>query len=218
MASRSRSRSDAGKPPRSAARRWLGHLAFAVLTAIVLVAGANAYVIATTRGQIIERVDDAPDRPDAIVLGTRVMSDGSPASGLAERLEVALQLYRAGRTRRVIVSGASAGAYDEPGAMQRWLVSHGVPASSITLDPRGHRTAATMANAAAAGVRQALVCTQAYHLPRALYLARHAGIDAVGVQALDDSDFSDESRYFLRESLARVQALVEVAVLGVQAQ
>jgi SanA protein len=207
------------RKPRSSVRRWLGHLAFATITGIVLVAAANAYVVYSTKGGIVSRTDDAPTVPAAIVLGTRVNVDGSPASGLAERLELALELYRAGRARRLILSGANWGnGYDEPGVMAHWLTAHGVPEADLTLDRRGHRTAATMANASAMGFKQALVCTQPYHLPRALYLARHAGIDAVGVPARDDADGYETVRYLLRESLARAQALIEVTVLGVQAQ
>mgnify|MGYP000455688353 CR=1 FL=1 len=38
-----------------------------------------------------------------------------------------------------------------------------------------------MLRAAGAGVRAAVVCTQRFHLPRALFLARAAGIEAVGL-------------------------------------
>ena len=69
--------------------------------------------------------------------------------------------------------------------MAAWLEARGVKPADVIVDPGGHRTAATMADAAALGVRSALVVTQGYHLPRSLYLARRAGIDAVGVPAPD---------------------------------
>ncbi len=65
--------------------------------------------------------------------------------------------------------------------MAAWLEAHGVPARDLIVDRGGYRTASSMADAAAIGVRSLLVVSQGYHLPRALYLARHAGIDAWGV-------------------------------------
>jgi vancomycin permeability regulator SanA len=97
------------------------------------------------------------------------------------------------------------------------LEARGVSPASIVLDPGGHRTAATMAGSAALGVRSALVVSQGYHLPRALYFARHAGIDAVGVPAPSlASGWWPGLRGFVRESTARAEALLEVAVRGVR--
>jgi SanA protein len=182
---------------------------------VALVAAANAYVVASTRARIVGSVEEAPARPVAVVLGNRVFPDGRASDGLAERLRVALALYRGGRVQRLFVSGAVHGPeYDEPGVMAAWLMRRGVPAGAITLDRTGHRTAATMAAAAAAGIREALVCTQSYHLPRALYLARRAGIDAVGVPAQHGGSDGTELRFriFLRESLARFETVIETAL------
>jgi SanA protein len=188
-----------------------------VAAVLLLYAVANAYLISTTRPQIVAGVAEAPPRPFAIVLGNKVWPDGTPSGGLVERLEVALELYRAGRVQRVIVSGRVIdGLYDEPSAMAAWLEARGVPRSAITRDGGGHRTAATMADAAAMGVRQALICTQRYHLPRALYFARHAGLDALGVPAVErPQNAYHATRVFARETLARVEAVIEVAVRGV---
>jgi vancomycin permeability regulator SanA len=205
-------------PPRSLGRRVAGHAAVALVSALVLLGAFNAYVIGTTRSSIVDDVGDVPPRPTGIVLGTRVLLDGTPASGLGERLELARELYRRGAVHRLIVSGAALpNGYDEPGAMARWLVARGVPAADIALDRGGLRTAATMANARDAGVSEALICTQSYHLPRALYLARHAGIDAIGVVAHAHGSTAENIQYFIREALARAQAVVEVAIFGVTA-
>jgi SanA protein len=197
-------------------RPWRRALAIAAALLLALVAVANVYVIATTRARIVAGVGEAPPRPVAVVLGNKV-ANGTPSGGLAERLEVALELYRTARVQRLIVSGAVHGDYDEPRAMAAWLVQRGVPASAIILDGGGHRTAATMADVAAMGVRAALICTQPYHLPRALYLARHAGVDALGVPSSDRRASPYETiRSFVREGLARAETVVEVAFRGVR--
>ena len=74
-----------------------------------------------------------------------------------------------------------------------------------------------MANAAARGIRSALVATQPYHLPRSLYLARHAGIDAIGVPARSTAGGVTRRWHArLREMLARAEIVVEVALRGVR--
>ena len=68
--------------------------------------------------------------------------------------------------------------------MARWLEDRGVPGEDVFLDHAGFRTLDTMQRAARVfGVRSAVICTQAFHLPRAVWLARKAGIDAVGLEA-----------------------------------
>ena len=85
------------------------------------------------------------------------------------------------------------------------------------IDPHGYRTAATMANAAARGIRSALVATQPYHLPRSLYLAATPGIDALGVTAPNRGrDLLGEAKNFIRERIARLETLFEVLLRGVR--
>ena len=199
--------------------RWGKRLLIGGVAVVVAVGGANAYVIATTRAAIAADVAAAPVRPDVVVLGNRVLPDGSPCDELAARLQTALALYRAGRAGKLVVSGRAADDYDEPAGMAAWLVRHGVPAADVVRDPGGHRTAATMADTAAMGKRSVLVVSQGYHLPRSLYLARHAGIDAIGVAAPSRRRGSYEMfKVYLRETVARAETVLEVAVRGVRAR
>lgn len=201
------------RPPR---RRWPRWLAVAVVVVVVLVAAANLYLIRAAEALTAANVGSAPIRPYAIVLGNRVFEDGAPSAELAARLELGLALHRAGRAGKLVVSGRVLGAYDEPHAMARWLEARGVAPGDVVVDVGGHRTAATMAGSAALGVRSALVVSQGYHLPRALYLARHAGIDAIGVPAVTRrSGWWAPVRTFLRETMARAEIVLEVALRGV---
>jgi SanA protein len=203
-------------PRRGRARRVvLGGLVLGV----VALAGGNAWVAFTTSGDIVPGVAEAPERPVAIVLGNRAFSDGSISLELAARVRVALELYRAKKVQTIFLSGAyfPEDSYDEPGAMEGWLSRRGVPREAMVLDRHGFRTAATMADAAARGFNQVLVCTQPYHLPRALYLARHAGLTATGVPAVSTpARFLVRAHVFLREMLARAETVLEVAVRGVR--
>jgi SanA protein len=199
-------------------RRWTKWLAVAALAFVALIAAANLYLVRRARAATVTDVELAPVRPYAIVLGNRVERDGSPCPDLAMRLETALALYKAGRAGKIIVSGGVGGHdYDEPRAMAAWLEARDVPRADIITDPGGHRTAATMADAAALGVRSAHVVSQGYHLPRALYLASKAGIDASGVPAPKvDGGPAEAQRTWIRETLARAEIVVEVALRGVR--
>ena len=199
--------------------RWAKRSLIALAAVAVAVAGLNTYVIATTRAAIVADVAAAPVRPDAVVLGNRVLADGTPCDELAARLGTALELYRAGRAGKLVVSGRVGNDYDEPAGMAAWLVKRGVPAADVVGDAGGHRTAATMADTAAMGKRAILVVTQSYHLPRALYLARRAGIDAIGVPAPSRRrDGLGGLKVSVREIVARAESVLEVAFRGVRSR
>jgi SanA protein len=206
----------ADEAPAEPPRRWRKPLAVVTLVTGALVAAGDLYVVSVTRDGLVAGVDAAPVRPFAMVLGNRVFPGGVPSRELADRLEAGLALYRAGRARRVIVSGLSRPGYDEPAAMAAWLEARGVAAADVVVDPGGYRTAASMADAAARGVRALLVVSQPYHLPRAIYLARHAGMEALGVPSVTQRrSVVEYLRVWLRETLARVETVIEVALRGV---
>jgi vancomycin permeability regulator SanA len=151
------------------------------VTAVVVVAGTNAWVRAESRGRSFASAVKVPGRRVAIVPGASV-HEGRPMGTLTGRLETALALYRAHQVKTILVSGNDTAGSPEVGAMHAWLREHGVPERDIWSDPRGSRTRATMLNAAETfDVTDAVVCTQAPYVDRAVFLARHAGIDAVGV-------------------------------------
>lgn len=200
-----------------ALRRWALFILIPAATLVAYVSAGNAYLLSTTSERIVPAVEAAPARPWVIVLGNRVFPGNIPSRELGRRLDTALALYRAGRAQKIIVSGRTRSGYDEPRTMAAWLVERGVPATDVVLDGGGHRTAATMANAAALGVRSALIATQGYHLPRSLYLARHAGIDAIGVPSRPSGDSLYRRVWtFFRETTARAEIILEVALRGVR--
>jgi SanA protein len=194
--------------------RWL---ALAALLGLGGVGTANAYLIARSHEAVIADFSRTPARPYAMVLGSHVFPNGTPSRELAARLETGRKLYRAGLARRIIVSGLAEPGYDEPDAMAVWLERRGVAPVDVVIDRGGYRTAASMADAVAAGVQSLLVVSQRYHLPRALYLARHAGLEAIGVPAPDvERRLPDRIYGFVRETTARAEIILEVAARGVR--
>jgi len=156
---------------------------------------------------------EAPPLPWAIVPGARVDPDGLPSPALEDRLRCALDLYRRGTARRILVSGNAASPWgDETDVMRRWLVAQGVPETDIVADPEGIRTLATLDRAVRVfGIPAALVCSQAYHLARIRFLGRVVGLEVTAVVA---SGHPVPLRDRLRESLAWVRAILDAARLS----
>ncbi|MFN3742780.1 MAG: vancomycin high temperature exclusion protein [Anaerolineales bacterium] len=164
------------------------------------------------RGHIFG-VDEAPERPVAIVFGAGLQRDGHPTLILRDRVRAAAELYFAGKVRVLLLSGDNRFVYyNEPAAMREYALSLGVPDEALVLDYAGRRTYDTCYRARDIfGVREALLVTQDFHLPRALFICRQLGIQAEGVSA-------DLSRYRrlpmlvwdVRENLATLGAFWDV--------
>jgi SanA protein len=196
-------------------RRW-PRLSKAVLgggvVLALLVVASNAYVLLSAQGRSTDSVAEVRPAQVAIVPGALVEPDGDMSAMLADRVKQAAALWHAGKVEKVLVSGDhGAWAYDEPGTMRRALVADGVAPEDVFEDHAGFETWATMVRARSIfGVEDAVVITQGFHMPRALYLADAAGIDATGLTA-DLHEWGFQGRKStVREVLSRVKAIVDV--------
>ncbi len=154
-----------------------------------------------------------PAKPVAIVFGAGLRRDGTPTPILRDRVATAAELYFQGKVKMLLLSGDNRFVnYNEPEAMRQYARSLGVPEKALALDYAGRRTYDTCYRAKAIfGVTEAILVTQGFHLPRALYLCNHLGIEGVGVPA-DRPYYRKLSRLFwnLRELPATLSALIEV--------
>lgn len=119
----------------------------------------------------------------AIVFGASVFSNGELSPVLEDRVTTAIELYRAGKVDRILVSGDNRHqSYNEPKAMADYLISHDVDRRDVIIDYGGRSTYETCYRAREIfGLNQAVLVSQSYHLPRSLYIANSLGIDAVGM-------------------------------------
>ena len=167
------------KLPASASRkRRLQRVFWSLLTALTL-GGLLIFLNVRSYGRLIcPDVAAAPIRPVAIVFGAASVV-------LTDRVATGVELYKAGKVRKLLMTGDnSRDGYNEPAAMKQQALAMGVPARDIVCDYAGFRTYDSLYRAHAIfGVTSALLVTQRYHLPRALFIAKKLGIEAVGVDA-----------------------------------
>jgi vancomycin permeability regulator SanA len=188
----------------------LAFTAAALLILLTLVFGVTHLVVGASSSKVHPTLETLPSRAVVIVPGAGLTHDGRPHGYLTQRLECARSALAAGKAHHILVSGDNGhSTYDEPTAMHRWLVEHGVPASAITRDHAGFRTRDTMERAAQVfGVTSAIICTQGLHANRSVFLATDAGIDAVALTARGDAWFPFSAH--LRERVATVAAAFDV--------
>ncbi|HAJ37047.1 MAG TPA: hypothetical protein DCL15_15305 [Chloroflexi bacterium] len=156
--------------------------------------------------------EEAPAARVALVLGARVYPSGRLSAMLRDRVDTAVALYQAGKVDKLVMSGARGADYDEPGAMRARAIELGVPATDIQLDYGGLRTYDSCYRASEIyRIEEAIVVTQQFHLPRALFLCESLGVRVVGVPA-DQRVYSIRSLAWseLREVPATALALVDV--------
>lgn len=163
---------------------------------------------------IYRTADDAEEASVAIVFGAGVWPSGQPTDMLEDRLLTAQELYNQGKIQKILVSGDNRTShYNEPQAMLNYLVSIGIPEDDVVLDYAGRRTYDTCYRAHEIfGVENAILVTQGYHLPRALFLCNHFGVQSAGISATKRS-YVDNARYEIREILALYGSVLDVYIL-----
>lgn len=188
--------------------RILAFIVFVVLFLPKLVVVVYTSIYTFTAGNV-------PADRVAIVFGAGLRYDGTPTAILQDRVQTAVQLYEKGKVSKILMSGDNSFVdYNEPEAMRQYALSLGVPDEDIVLDYAGRRTYDTCYRASAIfQVQSAILVTQSFHLPRALFLCNSFGVKSNGVAA-NNIYFRKISRLIwnARELFATTQAVWDVYV------
>ncbi|WP_338054487.1 YdcF family protein [Salipiger pentaromativorans] len=144
-------------------------------------------------------------RPVALVLGAAVWPGGEPSPTLRRRALKAAELWRQGAVRTVVGCGGL-GRYPptEAEVIAALCTGAGVPETAVFLEDRSVTTEENIRFAlpvlAELGAREVVVVTDLYHLPRALLVARRAGLVACGTApSLRGARLRSQLRAALRE-------------------
>ena len=161
-------------------------------------------------------VDNVSERPVAIVFGAGYWPSGALSAILQDRLDAAIDLYRAGRVQKLLFSGDNRFVdYNEPAKMLEYALAQGIPREDIVLDYAGRRTYDTCYRARDIfQVRDVVLVTQRFHLPRALNTCRALGMNAEGLIA-DQQAYPRRNLiwYWIREVPATWRSWLDVYVL-----
>ncbi len=174
------------------------------LTVIIAVLLPNFYVCISSLGEIEEPSDIGKDRADCIlVLGCGV-NGYTPSLMLEERLDAAIELYKKGAARKLLMSGDHGGEYyNEVGVMKAYAIQHGVPSYDIFMDHAGFSTYESLYRVKEIfGCKKIIAVTQQYHLFRTVYLGKCLELDIIGVDA-EKQKYSGQFFRDVREIFAR---------------
>lgn len=183
---------------------WLAPLvcfAFIVLVFLIIHFQSRSYIESA--------VENLPQADAAIVLGAGINSKGELSTIFKDRIEGGIALYQAGKVKTILVSGDDGQLeYNEVNPAREHLLVRGIPSEDIFLDHAGFDTYSSMYRARDIFlITSAIVVTQSFHLPRAVFLARNLDIEAHGLST-DQHSYRIQNN--LRELLANVKAMMNV--------
>ena len=184
-----------------------------LLVGLALVVFCNFLVKSKAKGRLYDDVDAIPYRRVGLVLGTSPYNaHGGDNLYYLNRMNAAAQLYAAHKIDYILVSGDNRKLeYNEPEYMRRSLIALGVPDSVIVLDYAGFRTFDSMVRAKKVfGQDSVTVISQAWHNERAVYIAQHHDLDAIGFNATDIQYRRSYLKNHTREILAKTKVVLDM--------
>ena len=190
-------------------KRFLMSLGALLLLATLLFIAGNLWVLASTARYIDGHLEQCQPTDVAIVFGTSHWTrSGLRNPHFHARMRTSARLIADQRVQHLLISGDNrTQAYNEPRAMWRDLYRRGVPAEQLTMDFAGFSTYDTMVRARDVfQLKEALLVTQSWHLPRAIFIGRALGMEVTGCIA-EEQSAADEWRLKMREWVARIATL-----------
>ena len=183
-----------------------------LIVLVLIVVLANYIVENATSKKIYNELENIPEKYTALILGTvKELANGLPNWYFVYRIEAAANLYKAGKVKRFVLSGDnSRKGYNEPEDMKAALIEKGVPENIIYLDYAGFRTYDSVYRMQAIfGQEDFIIVSQKFHNQRAIYLAQHLGLKAIGYNAKDVAQH-EGLKTKIREKFARVKVFKDV--------
>ena len=188
---------------------------FVLMMIVILV--CDVLVTNSAKGKIHDNIEDVEATDYGLLLGTTPITRIGNRENLffRYRIEATVNLYRNGKIKKVLVSGAekSLNGIDETQSMKQALVAQGVPPDAIILDGQGYRTLESVVRMNKIfGIQSCVIISQQFHNERALYLAEHLDLDIENLQAYNAVSPSAEIALmtYVREYLARVKMFMDI--------
>ena len=190
---------------------WRSLIIIILIVLIGTIGAVNYVVSSSTAGQLYSDAKAIPKNRVGLLLGTAKFKDKGKQilnPFYQNRIDATVALYMAGKIDFIIVSGDSAIYYNEPALMRADLIAKGVPANRIYMDNAGFRTLDSILRCRDVfGEDHVTIISQEFHNQRALYIANHKNVIAIGFNAADGDSFID---FTFREKLARVKMVMDL--------
>ncbi|MDP9959058.1 SanA/YdcF family protein [Chryseobacterium lathyri] len=188
-----------------------------VVAGIIFIAWANYSIRKESSAFVSYNIADVPETKVALLLGTgKNLNNGMPNAYFYNRIQAAIDLYKSGKIKYIIVSGDNSSKdYNEPEDMQLTLMKYGIPKDRIVMDHAGFRTLDSVVRAKEIfGQNKLVIISQKFHNERAVFLARKNGMEAFGYNANDVNKYAG-LKTNLREYLAKTKVYWDL-LFGVQ--
>lgn len=164
---------------------------------------------------LTSHIDQITPHPIGLVLGASTKLDGTPSDVLYDRVSVGIALYKQGKVSKLLMTGDDGKFHtNEIAAMTKIALDQGVPMQDILTDGQGYRTYESCKRAVTVfHITNAVIITQNFHLPRALYLCKHLGMDTVEGLSADLHSYKDIVYFSARDVFASIKAWIDINAL-----
>lgn len=190
-------------------KRFFQFLTYSFSALIFFICLVNLFIYLASLRYTYENIEEIPEAQTALILGAGVYSNGELSPVFQNRVDKAVELYKAKKVSKILASGDNSTVeHNEVNPVRNQLLEKGIPDSDIYLDHAGFDTYSTMYRARDIfEVTSVIIVTQSFHLPRALFIARSLGLDAYGIPA---SDVTKPIANNIREIFANEKAVLNV--------
>ena len=195
---------------------WFSRMALSglfVFIEFVLLTNIVILIYSTTR--LVKDPAEIPTQKEVLLLGTnKHTKSGKDNVYYYTRIEAVVELYKAGKVKRIIISGDNSKKnYNEPHDMMRDLVKRGVPRRVIIFDYAGFRTLDSIVRLKTENhVTDVIIVSQRFHVERALFLAWFYNIEAKAFVAKGGMTMG----MIKRELLAKPKVLMDLFLFNMQ--
>jgi len=195
-------------------KRILQFLLPIITLVLFIVLVINYWVLSFSKKDIFVDIKNIPKIEVWLVFWASVKRNLTPSDILKDRLDVAVKAYKLWKIKKIIVSGDNwTKTYNEPLAMEKYLISKWVKKEDIYLDYAGFDTYDSLYRAKYVfWVGKVILFTQDFHLKRAIYLAKRLWFEKVIWVSTNLHNYKANSYNNIREILARVKAFLDVEI------
>ncbi|MFA6520373.1 MAG: ElyC/SanA/YdcF family protein [Candidatus Paceibacterota bacterium] len=190
-------------------KRFITFLIYGAEILLLFIVVSNLVIYFGSKSHIYKNIDDVGEAQVALIPGAAILENGAISSIFKDRVNTAIELYRAKKVKKILVSGDnSTVAHNEVDPVRNYLLEKGIPDADIFLDHAGFDTYSTMYRARDIfQVESVIISTQSFHLPRSVFIARALGLEASGLSA-DEGHIRFKN--YVREVFANEKAVLNL--------